>query len=78
MKNSKKGDSCGCPLSYAPKKEKPGAKYAPGLKIFIDKMNQMVYNGSPYCDSMPSYAILSNMVILSQVWAVVKQKVRRI
>ena len=53
----------------------PGQKLASEKKKSLDKRNGMVYNGSPYCDSMPIYAIPYYMSILTQVAAVVKREV---
>ena len=51
----------------------PGQKLASEKKKSLDKRNGMVYNGNPYCDSMPIYAIPYYMSILTQVAAVVKR-----
>ena len=53
----------------------PGQKLASEKKKSLDKRNGMVYNGNPYCDSMPIYAIPYYMSILTQVAAVVKREV---
>ena len=53
----------------------PGQKLASEKKKGLDKRIGMVYNGSPYCDSMPIYAIPYYMSILTQVAAVVKREV---
>jgi len=45
------------------------------IEILIDKQGNRVYNGIPYCDSMPFYAILPTVSILTQFVAAVKQKV---
>ena len=53
----------------------PGQKLASEKKKSLDKRIGMVYNGNPYCDSMPIYAIPYYMSILTQVAAVVKREV---
>ena len=44
-------------------------------KKTIDKHREVLYNGIPYCDSMPFYAILSSVSILAQNMAAVKSEV---
>ena len=58
----------------APEKQKTEEKSPEIHKNIIDKRKELVYNGLPYCGSMPIYAILPNMSILAQNMEAVKYK----